>query len=755
MSLDIERNFLYQKLRKDCGLIASKSPYVTYTLSNGSEIYTVSNRRITVVSLNKENNSSCVLDITLDFDPTAVCANKNEDLMCFYNSKACHLISVNPPASQITFTKVYKLSPPLEKNEKIIQVLFNNASRYQAEVVILTTTRILCYDINESLLKPVQEYNFMPKDNENAGACFSINAAMSQTSVMDPVSFCFASSADSDSTPESDITLLILTSDISIYRIYPFLPSTLSVEKRWLTNLFDITAAQYSSVTDMSVQMHLNRTLKFTASLANFSGPIKVKEQILKGYRKGKIVGPLPIEPFFDELYDQNALRIFPLKNGLFCVVLDHAILCFYYDAKNLVCFERSPQMPLTDKISVVDTTLFDNHYSISTGFAKPCAFDGAILVTSQPGLLYVDYSSWMPYLDQKGSTESLKQFEKIWTTGDHLPTSVNNLGKIRLIKSSNILTPGKFSFTTNKLRDANTSDPIPLASSLNQVWLSWNKEVCLLSALSSSADNNLTIFCVSTQLYNVRESESNFEGFVDRKTDNVSHYIPKIDGNSWKALIDEHDNIEKTLLELRQCAAPYPSKLIDPTSYEDLSLVQNFNEVCTNSIILLFKEFAAISKGLAQMKAELTQQITTLEILRVKQKGILDRAALQKQRLVEYKKRQTNIHTLVQNLKQNCEQALKNNSEAKDVDLSEQEVGYVNLLNTVRKFALKKQKDLDVSSATLKEIREDESDIIAKAKLEYGNSFARKQLQLIKEKLEARNASITALKSSVSNMSS
>lgn len=154
-------------------------------------------------------------------------------------------------------------------------------------------------------------------------------------------------------------------------------------------------------------------------------------------------------------------------------------------------------------------------------------------------------------------------------------------------------------------------------------------------------------------------------------------------------------------------------------------------------------------------MKAELTQQITTLEILRVKQKGILDRAALQKQRLVEYKKRQTNIHTLVQNLKQNCEQALKNNSEAKDVDLSEQEVGYVNLLNTVRKFALKKQKDLDVSSATLKEIREDESDIIAKAKLEYGNSFARKQLQLIKEKLEARNASITALKSSVSNMSS
>lgn len=750
MNSDIEKSFLYQKLRRDCGLMASKSPYVTYTLSNGSEIYTVSNREITVVSLNRAQNSSSKLDVKLDFDPTAVCVNRNEDLMCLYNSEACHIISINPPASQITFTKVYKLSLLLEKDEIIIQVLFNNISCYQAEVVILTGSRILCYDINDSLVSPVQEYEFIPKKESNSGgAGLLINAAMSQSTVMDPVSFCFASDDTSNSSPESDITLLILTSDVSIYRIYPFLPSTLSVEKKWLTSLFDTTAAQYSSINDVSLRLHLNRTLKFTASLANLSGTIITKSQIPKYYRKGKIIGPLPIEPFFDELYDQNALRIFSLKNGLFCVVLDHAVLCFYYDSRNIVMFEKDSQVPPLDSISVVDTALFDRHFSITSGFVKPFTLNGAVLVTSQPGLLYVDYSSWMTYLDQKNNTGGMKQFEEVWMTGDHLPTTVNVLGKIRLV-SSNRITPEKQSFDINA---TNLTEPVPLASSLNQVWLAWNKEVCLISALSSSDNNNMTIFCVSAQPYNVQENKQGPEEYISPSNGDISQYVSKMKGDNLKSVMKEHENIERGLLKLRQLAAQFPSKVIDPTSYEDLSLVQNFNEICTNSTILLFKEFSAISKNLAKMKAELAQQITTLEILRAKQKSILDKAKLQKDKLCEYEQKQERIHNLVHSLKQTCEKIMRINSEAKDIDLSEQEVGYVNLLNMVRRFVLEKQDDLKTSSATLKESKEHKNDIIGKAKLEYGNSFSKRQLKIMKEKLEARKASIATLKSNLANM--
>ncbi|VEU24171.1 DEKNAAC105430 [Brettanomyces naardenensis] len=735
MSSRLSTDYLFSQVQNNSTLFSSESPYLTYTLSNGLEIYTINDRQIRVTSLNRSTNSSHKLDVHLEFDPIALCANKLEQLLCLYDSNHCHIISINPPGSLISFTTLYKLRIALKSDESIIQVIFNNVSKFQAEIIILTNTRLLCYDINESLDTPVQSYKFSTDTDISSSidAETSISANAGFSTLIDPVSISFATSPDdsSSSSPEADLTLFILTSDFSIFRIFPFLPANLSVPKDWLLTLFDQSSAQFKSLADLRLQTQFILTLRFARFLFETSGDIAIKDVLPNEFRRGKIVGPLPITPFFDELYSMDALKLLPLPNDIVCVVANHSLVALSYEHLSFVVFDHQSTIDSHDKFTLVDATIFDSgSTAICNGFVRPPLYDAVLLTTSQPGLVLVDYSDWMKPLSIALQTEDISTFSSLWMNSPTLPTVVTSLGEIKI----------------PSLPSSGT-DGIPLTSYQNQLWFAWNENSCLCAALSAHSPGKLTILPIYEGIEEVNEHVLLMAPQEAESVPLFNRYMPLIQGTFVDEVISQLEKSRLQVLKTQRIASQMGNLELDPDSVEHLHSLQRGGQVMTLCVLSLFESLSAISRRLTQLREELKNQVITLNEIKMRKEYLLPKMKKQAERVESVDERQKKLQERVDILKERFGKIVSSRVEVGDVALSKEEVRFSRFLNSTRDFVLKKEEEYGEVKGVVEDVKGAEREpIIVKRKQLKGDEIAKRRLGEMKEKLEAREQVIDRL---------
>ncbi|QPG75130.1 hypothetical protein FOA43_002473 [Brettanomyces nanus] len=751
MSSSPSGEYLYGQLRRNFSALATDKPYLTFTLRNGTEIYTVEQRHIKVTRLNKASQSTRKLDLLLEFDPESLCVNRNEQLMCLYDRKHCHVISLNGPNSSICFTTVYKLKLDLKSEESVVQAVFNNVSKYQSELVLLTSTKLVCYDINESLDKPVQALPFSESGfGSGSGSVddfnnsFVYNSFSSQEMLLDPVSVCFASDDISNNeasvSPISDLTLCILTSDFSIYRIFPFFPRHLSVSKIWLSSLFDTTSVLFSSLKSIESQTKFMGTMKLAARLSKTSGDIYVKDLLPKSLSCGKLLGPLPISPFFDDLYSMNALRLISLPYGVICVVADRAVVALVYEHTGTAIF-ADERIECEDKFTLVDSVQFDGNHTICSGFAIPPNGYSLGLVTSEPKLVLVDYSTWMKPLRKAIESGDIKLFASKFASMEMLPTEVKSLGNIGI--------PGLF---TEKRQRRNN---VLTCSLNNRIWLAWNEISTFALALSDQSGINMSIIPLVDESDDESCIKSLSRGFATFADTTEKEYYPKISGSFMSEVEPQLTITRQKIIELkRRLSQEESSRLLDMESVEDLSVLERVGQTVSMGVISIFGDIATISRRLIQEKSELKNQISTLDEVRRKEKKMIPRFETQMDRIEKAEAKQQKLRQRIDRLYEQCQNIVAEKSQIKEQDLSREEVAYVEFLNSIRQFVTERQEEYKKTANFVRMVKESDSKPIIEKRLQLERDESVKNLiRTLEKKLQSRDKLVDMLSDELSKV--
>ncbi|OWB72308.1 hypothetical protein B5S31_g2015 [[Candida] boidinii] len=290
---------LFNNIAEKSDYLVTSNDYVTITRSNGSESITISDREISVIDIGEELNGKTIikLDLKLTFDPKSLVFNKTEDLLVIYDDLNINILGLNFTNNKIekNSVKLFNLNSNLLKDEKIIQVIWNNISKSCSELLILTKYSIKVFDVLESFVAPIKLFHLNGLDppaeettpiSSEAGNEAELeeepidDIPLNETTVLDfnevealiqdPVSICFGSSLDDKCNPKGDLTLFLLTSDSSIYKIFPFLPSTLSVTHKWTNTLFD-----YTSIKVMNASKKIKESKKSSLSPSPSPSPNK------------------------------------------------------------------------------------------------------------------------------------------------------------------------------------------------------------------------------------------------------------------------------------------------------------------------------------------------------------------------------------------------------------------------------------------------------------------------------------------------
>lgn len=689
---------LLDKLKDSSALFdATGSSYLTFTRHTGLEVVTVTGRTVKITEI--ATKSSHTLDVDLEFDPTALSVNGNESLLCLYNETSCHVLTLNEPGSTVNYTTVFKLLINFKPEERIIETHFHNVSKFQSELVLLTNYRLIAYDLNSSTTEPSQIYNF---GSSNPNNTFDTDFLL-----VDPVSFTFGSGS-----VVGDLTLFLLTSDFSIYVIYPFLPRRLSVSKQWLENLFDYTSLlsnlRYGSQIE-SLDAQYIKALRLAALLKQSSGEVDTQIELPREYQRSKISGPLPISSFLEELYYQSALKLFPLAHGLLAVVLDHGVVILDYEDGGIAIFANDTETA-PGKFCVLDAVIFaEKGHSICTGILSPDS-TGLLLTTSEPGLAYVNFAKWLKPLNEGIAKGDVSEFNSS-RTASPLPTTVTPLGAIshQSPKSLSVM--------------ARDDDDVPFSSLNNLVWLVWDTTQCYAVAPGATG---LSVH----ELYEKEEKSDDLEPVPTE----VKEYNVQLKGRYSDEVGRQLARTEKLVIDIQNKLAGFSGHGLNPDSVQDLELVKDAEIVTSTGVISLFGDLMCLSRRLTQQKAELKNQVSTLQSVQLSLEGKTAKQAEQVSRLNGIVATQDKLEARLSAIADKCSQIVGNRNTSKD--LSRDEVARVKYLNSVRGFVLKKQKELDLVSEKIKNVGTD-SDLVVVPKDQEATLNA---LRAFKKNLEARD---------------
>lgn len=722
--------------------------YKTITRKNGSEIITVTDGKIVLTRLHAADNETtkAIISKDLSFQPIEILMNECEQLLCVYDQSNCVLFSLNAEGSKFSFPIQYKVSLNLTKNEKVLQVIFNNVSKFQSEIVVLTTKEIRCYNINISLHNPVLRYDFEKEYEINTSPnTYDLNA-----NIVDPVSICFATCPAnsayefetvgkfSNNSPQNDLTLLLLTSDASIYKIYPFFPYELSVSKEWMSDLFDSTSLIFKSV-DKKRQMEMLPTIKATSFLQNLpnSNSIVISDAVPSVYRKGKITGPLSMESFPEELYAFEAIKILSLPNDILVIIFNHTVIVFNRSSTSTMIFENQTT-DSADALLLLDSIIFSEHAGdVCTATLHPVTRDCIFIIGSNGSLFQIDFSQWMDVLSVGLNSGDLGEFNELCQE-EKLPTEVILLGKVKLNT------------------ETKPSSEFALRMYENNIWFAWNTRDVYAMAIKQGTTDVLSLYLVST---------TKKEELEELKPEVEPEKVSSIKKNGYKSLLpgsfkqDELPQIKvylSKISEINNAMRQFPNILLNENSANasDLEIVNNLSELVSSGQLILFRVLSTISQRLRQMTVEYHNQINTYHQITLQKQDVINRFFRLKTAYADAADRQELLIRKMQGIMKNVEE-LETKNNYSNISFSYQENAYFKELSRIRDFTQKKQNELTEINTLLDNVKKAEIEVLLKNKETVLKNFDNKRtLDDFKEQLEGQSSYIEFLVNRLNDLS-
>lgn len=709
--------------------------YRTITRANGAEIITVSDRTIKVTKLGvpaTDPNSTVELATKLTFDPKEILMNQCEQLLCVYDEENCWMITLNKEGSTILFTTHYALDLKLAKDEKLIQVIFNNVSKYQSEVVALTTKEIRSYDTFAPTM-PLQRYDFKQEYENNT----SKNAFDFESSIVDPVSICFASHSINASfldevtpnSPQNDLTLFLLTSDSSVYKIFPFFPQRLSVNMEWVSDLFDSTSLSFRSLNMEAEQATLLPAVKVSAMLEKAVSPesILIRKELPTTYQRGKLTGPLTIESFPEELYAFDAIKLLAMPNDLLIIVFNHAIVAFHRSSQFQMIFEHQNVEP-NDTFLLMDTSIFSpGSGSICTAMIHPVTADSIIVTASNGTVLQVDFSQWMENLTMGLQTGDLTVFTE-QCQSEQLPTVVVKLGTLALPEENSVIAD------------------VTLRSYENLIWSVWNTREVYTMFKKAGNPEKLEVSLISASANDEEENGEVEDGNVNEAasekyqslltSDYQKHFLPQIEQSLAKI-----NEVVKRMNET-------PTRLLDEnnTTSADLKAVYDMTELATTGQLILFKVLAEISKRLKMTTMEFHQQLAAYNSAIMKKETIFKNFLKLKGAFLDASERQRKLVVRMTKMMHDTE-ILEAKENKTAVCISYQENAYFKELARMKDYVLRKESESEELNKLLSDVEAAETETLLKNKdIVLGNFDNRENLKSLKTHLETQSTFIDYL---------
>lgn len=721
----------------------SKECYRTITRKNGSEIITYSNGKITLTKLAPAldgKNSTSEVTSKITFQPVEILLNQSEELLCAYDEKNVWAFTLNKEGSKINFTVTYKVELGLVKNEKVLQAIFNNVSKYQAELVILTTNEIKSFNLNVSLKVPTQRFDFKKEYEKNVSTSKSSNFDF-DSSIVDPVSICFASSSihpdfksGSNNSPQNDITLFLLTSDASIYKIYPFFPSELSVSKEWLTDLFDSTTILFKSFDNEIEQSTLLSSVKVAAILAQSSNSesIYIRKELPLIYQRGKVTGPITIETFPEDLYSFNAIKLLSLPNDIMVIVFDFGIVVFNRNTSCRMIFENQSVEP-DDKLLLLDSIMFSpNNGTICTAQIHPVSHDSIFVTASNGSLIQIDFSQWMDSLSSGLETGDLSEFTKLCESGQ-LPTEILSLNKMYL---------------PNEIE---TKSEVPLRSHENNIWFAWNTREVYVMVLKAGSPEILSTSLISKAIDTVDDNIENEEFIKKNGSDSESlksEYKSLLVGEFKTTVLPQVQTALSKITEINNAMTKFPTTVLNEqsTTATELKTVHTLTELASSGQLILFRILSLLSRRLKLMSMEYHNQINTYHSIILRKEKVLSDFFRLKTAFAESADRQNKLVVKMSKLMSNTE-LLESKNNMKSISISYQENAYFRELARIRDFVIRKETELEQLNGMLSDVRNAEMGVLFKNKEEVLKDFNnKKSLEALKQNLEIQSTFISHL---------
>lgn len=697
-------------------------PYKTVTRKNGSEIITVCDGKILITMLGSSPESTIELASELPFEPIEVVMNESEQLLCVYDNKNVWVYTLNEEGSFIDHTIKYKIDCLLDNDDNILQVIFNNISKYQSEIVVLTTKKIVAYDINQSFMHRVIPF------------CMAKIFDALDSQVIDPVSICFASAytnplyGNTNNNPQNDLTLFLLTSDASLYKIYPFFPNELCVSRQWLTDLFDSTTMVFNSIDDEQAQTEYMASLEITALLCKAEDPesIQVSNLIPKALRKAKLSGPICIEVFPDELYSYNAIKLLSLPNDIIAIVFDEAVALF----SRSVCFKMiySKKIETDESLQLLDTVFINPEQgSILTATLHPVTSDSIFLSASNGTILQLDFSSWTSSLTKGLETGDLSEFVDL-CENEGLPTSVVNLGKT-IVKD-----------------EQKSLISYPVRSHENNIFFAWSATDVYSMFPKQGSEDVVSVVQVSSNINRNVQTEDVNEKKIDIADENKYHSL--LVGTFDVEVLPQLQKSVAKIAELNQAVRKLPTTIIDEkkASIDDLKMTHQLVDLVSAGQLILFKTVTLLSNRLKMMVLEYQNQINSYHQVILKKDKIIKNFLKLKAAYAKITDKQDQLLVRLASAVKNTE-ILESKTNSKSVSISYQEHSYFRELARMKDFVLRQEAELQRLKNLLDDVKNAEVSIIKSKRAEALNSFgSKKTITSLKRQLEEQEVFISHL---------
>lgn len=717
---------------------APREYYLSLTRKNGLEIVTVANRTISITNLS--NSSSIKLDKQIPFEPLGMILNPSEECLCLYNENEISMTYLKPIGSKITTNSFTKI----ELNESIIQVLFNNVSKFQTEIVVLTNKSIQTFDINYSTVSPIKTYPFVSGSKFNS----SFYSSESTTNIIDPTSICFQPSGD----PKGDLTLMLLTADSSLYTIYPFFPNELSVSDEWLNEFATYNSLLIQSTEDAESYSKFTTGFKIATLLQQNQKSCIISDVLPQRYQQGKISGPLPISPFPDELYEFDARKLVPLAEDIVSIVFNGCVIALNYQSSDLMTFQGQ-SFESEDSFLLIDAVLLNSakHGEIIDAVPHPVSKDSVFAITKTKEefkLFQIDYSEWLPTLLE----DRVDEFVEI--VKNRIPTNILHLDDI-FLPSRNGQIVGQSSRTglIGTLNQQETDESFTLANrNCNKLTFVWNSRAVYLVTLNYPEGTNITLVSAV--------SGNDVDNYIDEEYISESQDTPE--DSKYKPRISKSDNIvpeisrAKTLLnELLSSLTIIKPRVLDiqKANVEDLQAVLEVADLTSKGQLILFKTLSCLTNRLRDMTLEYHQQINGIHTLRMKKKLALETCKANKLRFETLLERQIKLKEKYENLNTGVNN-MYNTIRCEYLSISKEERVYFNELQKLDILAKEKTKQEAEIRDLLRKIENAEMDSIVKNSQDVmDDPHSQIRLEVLKKNLQDKGQFIGYLESVVDNI--
>lgn len=728
-------------IRKNSVKFVPKESYLTLTRKNGQEVVTVVNKTVVITNLLKGDveESSIKLDKQVPFEPLAMIMNLSEECLCLYSEKEIAMTFLKPIGSKITTNSVTNI----HLDESIIQVVFNNVSKFQTEIVVLTNKSIQTFDINHSNVSPVQTYPLISGSKFNS----SFYSSDSTTTIVDPVSICFQPSED----PKGDLTLMLLTADSSLYSIYPFFPNELSVSDEWLTQFSTYNSLLVQSTQNPENYSKYTTGFKIASLLQQNQKSCIISKVLPEKYQKGKVSGPLVITPFPDELYEFDARKIIPLKDDIISVLFDGCIIALNYQSSDLMTF-HGQSFESDDKFLLIDAQILDSKKfgKLIDATSHPVSKDSVFAITNDDKdykLFEVDYSKWLPLLTNDREDEFIEVVKQ------GIPTTVLHLDDIFIPSRNCKIGESSKAGLIGESNQQNIGTVFTLAErNCNKLTFIWNSRSVYLITLNEPDGTNITLVSALAE-YNRNDDKLDQPAEQEDKVSDDLKYktkLPKSDG-----LIPEIKRAKTILNELLSSLNTIKPRVldIDEADVEDLQTILDIADLTTKGQLVLFKTLACLSNRLRDMSLEYHQQINGMHTLLMKKKITLQTCKENKSKFEKLMEKQMDLKEKYGKLNGGINN-MYNSIRCEYLSISKEERIYFNELQKMDILVKEKTKQEEEIRQMLQKLENAELNSIAEGCNNImDDPQSQLKLGLLKKNLEDKGQFINYLKNVVDNI--